>query len=123
MRPEAPSSTSGYQPSTVELHVFVPLADGAYSSMLAEDDGLTNALLDGACLRTTFEVGRAGHTVVLRARTTGDGFGEFARSRFVMVLHGARPGTINVDGTEVTGVDGRFELANAGSGFVAEFDA
>ena len=41
----------------VELHLFVPVADGAYHSMLQEDDGLTFAALDGACYRTTFEVG------------------------------------------------------------------
>jgi alpha-glucosidase len=120
---EAPPSTLGYRPGTIELHVFVPQADGAYSSSLAEDDGLTTALLDGACYRTSFEVGRAGGTVVLRAETTGDGFPEFARERFVLVLHGARPVTIIVDGAEITGQDGRFELANAGAGFVAEFDA
>jgi alpha-glucosidase len=123
MWPEAPPSTHGYRPSSVELHLFVPGTDGVYHSMLAEDDGLTNALLDGACFRTTFEVGRAGRTVVLRALTTGDGFAEFVRERFMLVLHGARPGTIYVDGAEVAGVDGWFELANAGSGFVAEFDA
>ena len=59
---------------------------------------------------------------MLQAQTTGDGFAEFARERFVLVLHGARPDTIHVDGAEVTGSDGRFEMANAGIGFVAEFD-
>ncbi len=122
MWPEAPASTLGYRPTSIELHVFVPQADGAYASTLAEDDGLTTALLDGACYRTTFEVGRAGSTVVLRAETTGNGFAEFARERFVLVLHGARPATIHVDGAEIAGQDGRFELANAGAGFVAEFD-
>ena len=113
---EAPPSTSGYRPRTVELHLFVPVADGAYHSMLAEDDGLTFAALDGACFRTTFEVGRAGHTVVLQARTTGNGFAEFARERFVLVLHGARPDTLHVDGAEVSGAGRPFRAGERGLG-------
>ncbi len=41
MWPEAPPSTAGYHPSSIELHVFVPVADGTYESLLHEDDGLT----------------------------------------------------------------------------------
>ena len=92
MWPDAPPSTSGYQPTAIELHLFVPVTDGTYSSMLQEDDGLTFAAQDGARYRTSFEVGRSGRTVVLRADVEGDGFAEFARERFVLVLHGAAPG-------------------------------
>jgi alpha-glucosidase len=121
MWPEAPASTSGYHPSVVELHLFVPIADGTHHSMLQEDDGLTFAALSGARYRTDFEVARSGHTVVLRATVTGDGYPEFARERFVLVLHGADPAAVRVDGAEVSGTDGRFEFANSGTGFTVEF--
>jgi alpha-glucosidase len=105
----------------VELHLFVPGADGTTTSMLQEDDGLTFAALSGACYRTEFTVARAGHTVLLQASVTGDGFPEFARERFVLVLHGAASGEVRVDGTAVAGGDGRFSFANAGTGFTVEF--
>jgi alpha-glucosidase len=120
---EAPASTSGYHPSVVELHLFVPIADGSHHSMLQEDDGLSFAALAGGRLRTDFEVARSGQTVVLRAAVTGDGYPEFARERFVLVLHGADPSAVRVDGTEVSGADGRFEFANSGAGFTVEFTA
>ena len=60
---------------------------------------------------------------MLRAEVAGDGFAEFARERFVLVLHGAAPDTIQVDGSEVSGADGRFEWPNRGTGFVAAFAA
>ena len=123
MWPDAPPSTRGYQPTAIELHLFVPTTDGAFSSMLQEDDGLTFAAQDGARYRTSFEVGRSGGTIVLRAKVEGDGFAEFARDRFVLVLHGAAPDTIQVDGSEVSGTDGRFEFFNRGAGFVAAFAA
>jgi alpha-glucosidase len=91
--------------------------------MLQEDDGLTFAALSGACYRTAFTVARAGHTVLLQATVTGDGFPEFARQRFALVLHGAAPDAVRVDGTAVDGTDGRFSFANAGTGFTVEFTA
>ena len=121
MWPEAPASTSGYHPSIVELHLFVPVADGSYSSVLQEDDGLTFGALSGARYRTDFEVARSGRTVLLKATVTGDGYPEFARERFVLVLHGADPATVQVDGTEVAGAGGRFEFANSGTGFTLVF--
>ena len=54
---------------------------------------------------------------------TGDGYPEFARERFVLVLHGAGPSTVRVDGAAVPGDDGRFEFANSGAGFTVEFTA
>ncbi|HSU34775.1 MAG TPA: hypothetical protein VLJ88_03865 [Propionibacteriaceae bacterium] len=55
--------------------------------------------------------------------TPGDGLAQFARERFALVLHGAAPETIQVDGSEVSGTDGRFEWPNRGAGFVAAFTA
>ena len=40
---EAPASTDGYRPESVELHVFDPVVDGRWESVLVEDDGLTVA--------------------------------------------------------------------------------
>ncbi|HEV2927432.1 MAG TPA: DUF5110 domain-containing protein, partial [Propionibacteriaceae bacterium] len=118
---DAPASTSGYHPAVLELHLFVPAADGSHHSMLQEDDGLTFAALSGARFRTDFEVARSGQTVVLRATVTGEGYPEFARERFILVLHGADPTAVRVDGAEVPGADGRFEFANSGTGFTVEF--
>jgi alpha-glucosidase len=118
---EAPASTAGYHPETVELHLFVPAVDGAHRSMLAEDDGLTNALLDGACVRTHFAVRRSSQTVTIEATAVGDGFPEFARRRFALVVHGATPRTITVGAATLAGSDGRFMIDNAGTGFTGEF--
>ena len=52
---------------------------------------------------------------------TGDGYPEFARERFVLVLHGADPAAVRIDGAEVSGTGGRFEFANSGTGFTVEF--
>jgi alpha-glucosidase len=120
---EAPASTSGHHPTVIELQVFVPITDGRHHSMLQEDDGLTFAALSGARHRTSFEVVRAGDRVTIRAEVTGDGYPEFARERFRLVLHGASPRTIRLDGVDVTGDDRGFDVPNAGTGFVAEFSA
>ena len=120
---EAPPSTSGHHPAVIELHVFVPRTDGSHHAMLQEDDGLTFAALSGACFRTTFEVTRAGDRVSIRAEVTGDGYPEFARERFRLVLHGATPATIRLAGVEVAADDGGFDLPNAGTGFLVEFSA
>ena len=117
---EAPPSTSGYHPLEVELHLFVPLRDGTYHSMLQEDDGLTFAAQDGARVRTTFVVQRQGDQLVLRAGVTGEGYPELARERFVLVLHGADPGAVLVDGEPVEVVDGRASFANRGGGFTVD---
>jgi alpha-glucosidase len=118
---EAPPSTLGFAPEVVELHLFVPSADGTTTSVLQEDDGLTFAASSGACYRTELTVARAGRTVVLQATVSGDGYPEFARERFVLVLHGAAPDEVRVDGTAVAGRDGRFSYPNAGTGFTVEF--
>ena len=84
---------------------------------------MTFAALEGARFRTDFEVARSGHTVVVRAAVTGEGYPGFARERFVLVLHGADLSAVRVDGAEVPGTDGRFEFANSGTGFTVEFTA
>jgi alpha-glucosidase len=123
MWPQAPASTAGHHPEAIELHLFVPATDGTHRSLLQEDDGLTFAAHDGARYRTTFELTRDGGRLVLRAEVDGDGYPEFAREAFHLVVHGAAPGAVRLDGAEVTAQDGRFVLPDAGSGFTVELDA
>jgi alpha-glucosidase len=123
MWPDAPPSTAGHHPSAIELHLFVPGAPGTHRSLLQEDDGLTFAALEGGRYRTTFEVTRGGARVAIRAECDGDGYPEFARTAFHLVVHGAAPDAVALDGTDVAPTAGRFVLPNAGSGFTAEFDA
>jgi alpha-glucosidase len=118
MWPEAPDSTSNYRPTVVELHLFVPVSDGTYSSVLQEDDGLTLAALRGACYRTTFTVERAGTELTIKAEVSGEGYPEFARERFVLVLHGAAADAATLDDAMITGTGGRFDIPNTGTGFI-----
>jgi alpha-glucosidase len=119
--PFAPPSTDGHHPQSIELHLFVPGADGTHDGLLQEDDGLTFGALDGARYRTTLEVTRGGGRVTVRAAVEGDGYPEFARETFALVLHGAAPQTVLVDGAETPVRDGRVVFPNAGDGFTAEF--
>jgi alpha-glucosidase len=122
MWPEAPASTSGHHPSAVELHLFVPAADGTHRSMLQEDDGLTDAALDGARHRTTLTVERRGGRLTVRAEVDGDGYPEFAREALHLVVHGATPGGGTLDGARVDLAGGRLEIPNAGAGFALELE-
>jgi alpha-glucosidase len=123
MWPAAPPSTAGHHPRVIELHVFVP-ADGAmHESMLQEDDGLTTAALDGARYRTTFTLARRGATVTLHARVNGDGYPEFARQAFHLVVHGATPATALLDGTRVEAGTPGFVIPNSGQDFTIELGA
>jgi alpha-glucosidase len=88
-----------------------------YQSMLQEDDGLTFAALAGARYRTTFTVARVGAELTLSADVNGDGYPEFARERFVLVLHGAVPEEAYLDDTMIIGSGGRFEIPNRGFRF------
>src|SRR5215208_6587293 len=101
----APATTSGHHPEAIELHVFVPAADGEHRSLLREDDGLTR---DGGHLTTTFTLARSGDRVTLRGEVEGDGYPEFRRSAFRLVPHGAEGGTR--------------EIANAGTGLEVAFE-
>jgi alpha-glucosidase len=120
---DAPASTAGYHPSVIDLHLFVPVGEGSWYSSLQEDDGLTFAALDGARYRTLFEVSRVDNRVRVQAEVDGDGYPEFARTAFRLIIHGARPAAVRVDGAEVGGSgDEGFVWDNAGTGFVLEID-
>jgi alpha-glucosidase len=105
MWPDAPATTAGHHPEAIELHVFVPEADGEHRSLLREDDGLTR---DGGHLTTTFKLARRGDRVTLRAEVEGDGYPEFRRTAFRLVVHGAEAGSR--------------EIANAGTGLEVAFE-
>jgi alpha-glucosidase len=107
MWPEAPASTDGHHPEAIELHVFAPGDDGTHRSLLREDDGLT---FSGGQLTSTLELTRAGDRLTLRAEVEGDGYPEFARKAFHVVVHGGEPQTAR-------------EIANAGEPFTAELSA
>jgi len=121
MWPTAPASTADHVPEVVELHLFVPGSDGTWTSFLQEDDGLTTAAARGARVRTTFTLTRAGGLVSLRAEPVGDGYPEFARERFEVVLHGAAPSRVLLDGRPVPG-DVRVQVRNVGTAFSLELD-
>ncbi len=120
MWPQAPASTAGHHPTVIELHLFVPDTDGTHRCLLQEDDGLTVAAADGARYRTTFRTTRSGDRLVLRADTDGDGYPEFAREAFHLVVHGASPRTVRLDGAELGPTDGRYVLPNPGTGFTLD---
>jgi alpha-glucosidase len=54
---------------------------------------------------------------------SGDGYPEFARQAFHLVLHGAAPSTVSVDGSDVGPTDGGFRVEVAAAGFTARFTA
>jgi alpha-glucosidase len=118
---EAPASTAGYHPAVLELHVFIPAADGKHESFLQEDDGLTFSALTGGRYRTTFTLIRAANRVSINATVTGDGYPEFARTGFRVIVHGAQPTVIVVDGGDISSVDGAFPVTNSGGGFELTF--
>lgn len=122
MWPEAPASTMGHAPRVVELHLFLPTTDGTWTSLLQEDDGLTFAARDGARVRTTFTVTRTGGRVRLAAEVDGDGFPEFAREAYALVIHGAEVAGVRSGGATVAPTDGRFVLPNAGTGLAVDVD-
>jgi alpha-glucosidase len=84
---EAPQSTDGLAPESIELHVFVPAADGVWTSELQEDDGLTYAALEDNRVRTSIRVVKNGKDVSVSGRVTGKGFAGFARKQFEIVWH------------------------------------
>jgi alpha-glucosidase len=55
------------------------------------------------------------------AKVSGYGYPEFAREAFALVVHGAEPQSVQLDGNEISGTDGRFRLPNTGTGFILEF--
>ncbi len=133
MWPEAPPSTLGYQPKTIELRVFVPAADGVFTSFWQEDDGeSTAAQLADQRLRSTVAVRRRGATISLSGTVSGAGFPQFRRTSLRIRIVGADPTSVTADGDEIPlggtragdeSADARwFELPNAGAAFEVSFE-
>ncbi len=120
MWPEAPASTAGFYPSSIELHIFVPTMDGVTESMLQEDDGLTFGFRHGAFYRTTFSLKRAENVLSLEGIVSGNGFAEFARRSFTLIFHGSSPTQIEVNGQSVKLQAGRVDIPNNGVGLRVE---
>ena len=120
--PEAPDSTAGYHPEELELRVFIPSTDGVFESELQEDDGLSFAASEGARHRTRFTLTRRGAQVRLHGETQGEGYPEFARRQFRIVLEGATPLTVRHGGAQVPYADGGVVLPNAGEALSVEFE-
>jgi alpha-glucosidase len=59
--------------------------------------------------------------LTLRGEVDGAGYPEFARNRVPLVIHGAAPDTVRLDGTDLRSTGGHFTLPNAGTGFALEF--
>ena len=122
MWPEAPASTMGYAPASLELHVFLPDEDGETVSTLHEDDGDTFAFRDGAFLQTRFALRREGPRATLAATVTGNGFPGFRRTEFVLRFHGLGRGAVTLDGESREVADDALTVRNAGTGFTLEID-
>jgi len=122
MLAEAPASTAGLAPDSMELHVFVP-EDGAdpVASFLQEDDGLTFAAAEGALVRTELTLSRKGDTVELSALASGDGFDGFAREEFVVVVHGAAPHDVVLEGATAAADGPRIAVPVGATGFTLRF--
>ena len=94
MWPEAPPSTDGYAPETIELHVFEPTSDGRWESQLVEDDGLTTGSADAGAaapgrLTTTVVLTRTGGETAVARSTAGTAYDGHRRTDFTVVRHPA----------------------------------
>jgi alpha-glucosidase len=111
----------GCYPDAVLLHVIVPEEEGEFLSQLHEDDGISDAHVDGHFLRTTFTLSRRGDRVKLVAQVGGKGFPEFRRTRFQLLFRGATVERVELDGHDVRAPGGRLDLANSGEAFELSF--
>jgi alpha-glucosidase len=113
-----PLSTMGHAPTSLDLHLFVPLEDGETTSWLHEDDGQSFAYREGAFLRTKFVLTRKGKTVTLVGSTEGSGFAAHQRTRFRCLLHGAPVlDAAELDGGRVALERGAISFENRGESF------
>ena len=83
---------------------------------------MTLAALSGACLRTTFTLTRAGSSISLRAEVEGDGYAEFAREEFQVMVYGTTPSHVHLEGRELTASGNRYVLPNPGTGFLLDIE-
>ncbi len=115
--PNPPDTTMGYQPETIELHVLLLGEDGRAFSFLHEDDGTTFAFREGGFLRTDFCLEQTCDELTLTATTSGQGYPEFARRKFIVVFHGFSGEEVLVDESPAPLTGDRLTLPNTGTGF------
>lgn len=124
--PQAPASTLGYQPERIELHVFVPEADGTTESLLYEDDGISLAHERGGYLRTELSLTRSGRRLLLRGTPSGNGYSEFRRRELCVVVHGERVHDAYLDAQPIESLDAQpsesLVFANSGQAFELAID-
>ncbi len=118
--PDSPLSTDGYHPEVIELQIFLPAEDGAYHSVVYEDDGLTFKFRDGAYYRTDLTLDKSGPRLTIEATVTGNGYAEFARQAFHLIFHGGSPATVQVNEKTIAPQAGRFVVPDEGQGFQLE---
>ena len=117
----APTSTMDFFPDSLELRVAVPDEDGEFFSHLHEDDGVSDAFLQGQFLRTTFCVTRQRDRVHISSKVSGSGFPEFRRRRLYLVLLGCAVDAIELNGVEVRAAGQRVQFENRGESFELSF--
>jgi len=83
--PEAPPTTDGYEPTSIDLHIFPPASDGETVSEFYEDDGLTMAYQKGVRLATRVTMRRSGRLLKLHVETTGKPHSGWRRSSVRLV--------------------------------------
>jgi alpha-glucosidase len=116
--PEAPSSTEA-STQTWSGVTCSPAHGRGHVALIPAGGRRTDLRGHGARYRTAFEVTRTGATGSrLRADVEGDGYPEFARQAFHLVVHGA-PTSVNVEDGPVRGQNRRFVLPNTGDGFAS----
>ena len=90
--PTAPvvQSTMLYAPEILTLNLYPPASAGSHTSILHEDDGLTDKHRSGEYLRTLLTLTRENDgTVRLESDVQGEGFPEFQRTQLHLRLHTA----------------------------------
>lgn len=103
--------------------MVVPDEDGVFDSYLHEDDGLSDAFLQGAFLRTRFRLTRSGDRIHLSSTVAGKGFTEFRRRGFRVVVRGCAIDRMDLNGVGMRANAGRIELDNQGQDFELSFAA
>jgi alpha-glucosidase len=99
---KAPPTTLGYAPECVVFRVVVPSADGRRTSLLYEDDGLTQAYRQGRSLLTRVGVERRGAEIRVTGESSGVRFEGLRRTRLRIEFRGALPENLRLGGSPVT---------------------
>lgn len=120
---DPPTSTMGYQPERIDLHLLVPTTDGEYVSELWEDDGISTSYERGAYVHTTFKVTRERRWLRVEGRVEGQGYPEFRRKRLRLIVRGQELVTVRLNGVDLVDqpiARGALEFHNSGEDFSLE---